>query len=132
MKKILLWIFRMFIGLVAVILLMQGALWAFMPESNMLTNGISASSPLGINMIKSDIGAGLLSAAIFTLLFLIKGQQWFLPTIIMILSYLLIRISSFVIDGSHPTIIIGITLEMAMLLAVIALNKLQTSPKGML
>ena len=125
MNNIIIWICRVFLGLVAAILVLQGGMWGFFPESNLATNSIEVSNALGINMIKSDIGGGLVAAGLFILLFLFKGRMWFLPSVIIAGSYLIIRTVSLVVDGSHPTILIGIALESLVLIALIGLNKLQ-------
>ena len=104
-------ILRVIIIAVSLILLFSGFQWAFMPDTNMTTNGITASSPLGRNMIKSDIGAGLIGAAIFLFLYALKKGFWFYPSVIMTGSYLVIRVVSLISDGSHRTVVVGIIME---------------------
>lgn len=129
MKNTLIWICRIFIGLVASLLLMQGFMWSFLPEANLATNGIVVDNTLGINMIKTDIGAGLFTVAIFSFLYLFRGVKWFMPLVIAVSGYLIIRTISFFVDGYHETVVIGIGLEAIVLVALLGLNKLQKTIK---
>ena len=126
MKNTFIWILKIFIGLIALLLLKQGFMWSFLPEMNLETHNIVTNSNLGLNMVKSEIGAGLFSVSIFLLLYVIKGQKWFLPATIMIGFFLVIRTISFIVDGYHQTIVILIVLEALILVALFALNKLQS------
>jgi len=125
MKNVLIWICRIFIGLVGAILLYVAFMWSFAPDTNMLQNGISVDGILGRNMIKTDIGAGLFAASIFSFLYLFKGKQWFLPLVIIVSAYLVIRTVSILMDGYTEMAIFGIGLEAMVLIAVLGLNKLQ-------
>lgn len=117
---------KIFLGLVVILLLTQGFLWSFMPESNLERNGISTHSILGLSVVRTDIGAGLFSVAAFLILFILKGKKWFLPAFIMVAAFLVIRIIGFLIDGYHPTVVQGILLETLALLAVIGLDYLRS------
>ena len=126
MKNITIWVLRVFIGLVALILLFPGFMWSFMPEANLVLNDIEVNSALGMNMLKSAMGTGLLATSIFMLLFLLKGEKWFLPSFIIMATFLLIRLVSLFVDGSHLMIIVGILIEILSLVAMWGLNKLQS------
>jgi len=126
MKNITIWVLRVFIGLVAIMLLYPGFMWSFMPDSNLVLNDIEVNSALGMNMVKSAMGTGLIATSIFMLLFLLKGEKWFLPSVIIMATFLLIRLVSLFVDGSHKMIIIGILIEIFSLLAMWGLNKLQS------
>ena len=117
---------RIIIGLIAVVLLVNGFQWAFIPQNLLDTYGIVAESPLGINMLKSDIGAGLISAAIFLMMFALKNGFWFYPAAILTASFLIIRIISLFVDGSDPTIVMGIALEAIVLIALFIVRYLDT------
>lgn len=117
-------ILRIFLGLIGVTLVFQGFMWSFMPEANLEMNEIVAESVLGINMIKSDIGGALLAAGTFLVLFALKGGQWFYPTVIIAGSYFMVRTVSFITDGYHQTILIGVILEGIVVAASILLNQL--------
>ena len=126
MKNTFIWILKIFIGLIALMLFKQGFMWSFLPETNLEIHNIVTNSNLGLNMIKSEIGTGVLSVSIFLLLYVIKGQKWFLPAIIMVGLFLVIRTISFIIDGYHQIIVSIIILEVLILIALFALNVLQS------
>lgn len=126
MKNTFIWILKIFIGLIALLLLKQGFMWSFLPETSLESNNIVTNSNLGLNMVKSDMGGGLFSVAIFLLLSVIKGQKWFLPSTIMVGFYLVIRTISFIMDGYHQVIVSVIVIEVLILTALFALNKLQS------
>lgn len=126
MKNTITWILRIFIGLLGVAILYPAFMWSFMPESNLLQNNIEVNSIIGMNFIKSNMGTSLFTTPIFMFLFLFKGEKWFLPSVIIMATFLLIRFISFVVDGSHTIIIAGIILEALAVLAMWGLNKLQS------
>ncbi|MBV7337101.1 hypothetical protein KFU94_54520 [Chloroflexi bacterium TSY] len=64
---------RIFIGLIAIVLLVNGFLWSFMPAGNLETYSITTNTAIGINMIKSDIGGGLFAAAISLFIYTLLG-----------------------------------------------------------
>jgi len=125
MKNTITWVLRIFIGIVGLMLLYPGFMWSFMPEANLLQNSIEVNSILGINFLKSGMGTALLTTAIFMFLFLFKGEKWFLPSVILMATFLLIRVVSLIVDGSHTLIIAGILVEFISLIAMWGLNKLQ-------
>lgn len=124
MKNTAIWILRVLLGLMGLTLLFSGFMWAFLPESNLETNEIVANSILGLNMIKSDIGAPLMAIGLFQILFVFGRSQFFLPLVITSLLYFLVRTVSFFVDGSHSTIVIGIVMELMVPLLNVALYRL--------
>ena len=108
-------------------LLYAGFMWSFMPDANLAQYSIETGSILGINMVKTDIGAPLLVGGTFLLLFAFKGNEWFLPMFILGGAYFIIRTISFFVDGSDPMIIFGIGLEGLVLVALYGLYKLRKS-----
>ena len=119
------WACRILLGLVGTTLLLQGFIWSFFPEANLAMNEIITESILGINMIKSDIGGALIATGLIGVLYAIGKKEFYLPMVIIVSSYLIVRTTSFFVDGSHPTIIIGIVMEAIVLLLVILLNRLR-------
>ena len=105
------------------LLLAQGAAWAFVPEFNMVMNGIQVNSPLGLNMVKSDIGGGLLAAGAFLALYALKGGHWFYPTAIVAGSYAGVRLVSCITDGWDPLAAFGVVLEVLVVLAAWGLRR---------
>ena len=118
---------RVFIALVAVVLLANGFLWSFLPAGNLETYNIMADTAVGINMIKSDIGGGLLMAAISLLMYAWQRGFWFYPAIIATGSYLLVRTVSLIVDGSHPRILLGIGLEAVVAFVLVVLWRMELS-----
>ena len=51
---------KTFLALTGLILLYVGFMWSFMPDANLTQYSIEIGSILGMNMIKTDIGAPLL------------------------------------------------------------------------
>lgn len=88
------------------------------PAANLTDNDITATSPLALNMIKTDIGGGLIAASTLIGLFALKGNQWFVPAAIITGAYLILRTISWTVDGSHPMIISGVVLEALVLAAL--------------
>ena len=125
MKNTLMWVCKIFLVLTGLMLLYAGFMWSFLPADNLATNSIAVDSVLGMNMIKTDIGAPLLVGGTFLLLFAFKGNQWFWPMFILGGAYFFIRTISFFVDGSDPMIIFGIGLEGAVLVALYGLYKLR-------
>lgn len=121
MQNTLIWICKIFLSLTALLLLYAGFMWSFMPAENLATNSIVVNSVLGMNMIKTDIGAPLLVGGTFLLLFTFNGNQWFWPMFILGGAYFVVRTISFFVDGSDPTIIFGIGLEGVVLVALYGL-----------
>lgn len=111
MKAIILTL-KIFLGLIGSTLVFQGFMWSFFPESNMEMDGIVTNSTLGINMIKTDIGAPLMIVGLFQILFVIGNDEFFKPLVIIASAYLVVRTMSFFVDGSHPMIITGIIMEL--------------------
>lgn len=126
MKNTIIWICRILLALVWLILFYAGFMWAFVPETNLLANSIVTDSILWLNMIKSDIWWPLMWVAILWFLFLYDTHKYFIPMLIFPSSYLVVRSVSFVIDGSHETIIAGLIMEAIVVWIVILLNKLTT------
>lgn len=124
MRNTAIWTLRVLLGLMGLTLLFSGFMWAFLPESNLETNEIIANSILGLNMIKSDIGAPLMAVGLFQILFVFGRSQFFLPLVITSLLYFLVRTVSFFVDGSHSTIVIGIVMELMVPLLNVALYRL--------
>jgi hypothetical protein len=125
MKNIGMWACRILLGLVGLILLMQGIMWAFMPEANLAMNDIVANSTLGLNMIKSDIGGALMAVGLLLILYVVNRKELYFPLVIFVSGYLIVRSVSFFTDGSHPTIIVGIVMEAVVLALVVVLHKLR-------
>ena len=88
-------------------------------------NGIETQTIIGRNMIKSDIGGGIIAAGIFLSLFLWRGNQWFWPVLIISTAFFSLRLISFFVDGSHPLVIFGLVFEAAVIATLIGLKRLR-------
>lgn len=127
MRNILTWACKIFLTLMGLMFLYAGFLWSFMPDANLETYNILVSEGLGMNMIKTDLGAPLFAGGSFLLLFVFKGNQWFLPLFIFVGAHFIVRIISFFVDGSYPEVIFSMALEVTVLLALYGLNRLRQS-----
>ena len=116
---------RIFIGLTAIVLAVNGFLWSFIPAGNLDTYSITTNTATGINMLKSDIGGGLFAAAIFLFMYAWRRGFWFYPAIIATGSYLLVRTVSLIVDGSHPTVFAGIALEALVAIVLVVLWRME-------
>ena len=125
MKNVLTWVCKIFIILAGVLFLFAGFIWSFMPDENLATYSITVSNGLGMNMIKTDIGAPLFAGGAFLLLFVFKGNQWFLPSFIFVVAHFVVRMISFFVDGSYPEVIAAMGIEVVVLLALFGLKKLK-------
>jgi len=103
----------------------QGVLWGLFPAGNLEMNGIETQTIIGRNMIKSDIGGGIITAGIFLSLFLWRGNQWFWPVLIICTAFFSLRLISFFVDGSHPMVIFGLAFEAAVIAALIGLKHMR-------
>ncbi|NME72582.1 hypothetical protein [Flammeovirga aprica] len=122
-------ILKVLLGLMGLVLVYNGFKWAFLPENNLNTNGIIANTILGINMIKSDIGAPLMAIGLFQVLFVLGRKEFFFPLIIISLLYFVVRLVSYFVDGSHPIIEIGLVMEVVVPLLNTVLFKLINEEK---
>lgn len=125
MKTTAIWILKVLLGLMGLTLFYNGAMWAFLPEANLASNQIFTESVLGMNMLKSDIGAPLMAVGLFQALVVFGKKQFVLPVIIISLSYFLVRLVSLGVDGSHPMIITGVVMELLVPILNVLLVRLE-------
>lgn len=118
---------KILIGLVALMLLVQGFLWSFMPESSMKSAEISSSSPIGMNYLKSNSGVAFFSMGLFFAMFVLQGNSWFLPSVIMLSGYILIRTVDLITAGYNQSIALYILIEIVIMAALFALKSLQSA-----
>ncbi len=98
----------MFLGLV---LLVSGSLWAFFPAPWLEITGIAADDALSRNMLKTDMGGGLLGTGLLFVLSGLRGGAWTTATLVLVCCYLLVRSVSVVVDGPTPLALAGIAAE---------------------
>lgn len=123
-------IIRGLLGLIGLTLVFNGAMWAFAPASNLEVNAISVASVLGMNMIKSDIGAPLMSVGIFLVLYALKRGLWFYPSVIIAGMYAIVRGVSVLVDGAAQMALVGVGLELFVVALLIIDRKLSPDPSA--
>ena len=119
------WVCKICLIIAGVLFLMAAFLWSFMPDSNLAAYSITISDGLGRNMIKTSMGAPLFAGSIFLLLFVFKGNQWFLPIFIFVAAHFLVRTINLFVDGVYPEVIASMVIEVIVLLALYGLHKLR-------
>lgn len=105
-------IVRVLLAVIALTLIANGVMWAFAPSGNMDANSISVASTLGLNMIKSDVGAPLIGAGVFIFLYALRQGLWFYPSVIIAALYTFVRGVSVIVDGYAQMAVIGVALEL--------------------
>lgn len=109
---------RVYIWIMAVILIINGLMWGLFPQMNLDMYGIIAQDAVSVNMIKSDIGGSLLAIGIISVLFLLRGQEFYLPLIVLTISLATFRAISIVVDGPHLLSVSGVIMEIMFALSV--------------
>lgn len=109
---------RVYIWIMALILIINGFMWGLFPQMNLEMYGIIAEEAVSVNMIKSDIGGSLFAIGIISVLFLLKGQEFYIPLIILTISLATFRAISIIVDGPHLLSVSGFILEILFALSV--------------
>ena len=102
---------RVVLVLAGVGLMGSGLLWGFHPTPLMDLTGIEAVDAMSRNMLKSDMGGGLIGTSVLFIMAGIRGGIWTRATLVLVSSYLLVRSVSAVVDGPTPLALVGITVE---------------------
>lgn len=118
---------RVLLALVALTLVGNGFMWAFLPAGNLETNAISVDSPLGMNMIKSDIGAPLIGVGLLILLYAWRQGHWYYPSVLMAALYAVVRAASVAVDGPEPMALVGVGLETFVVLLLVIDRRLNSA-----
>lgn len=119
-------VIRAVLSVLALVVLVTGCMWAFAPAANLEANSISVSSALGMNMIKSDIGAPLIGTGVFTLLYAWKQGFWYYPSVIMASLYAVVRAVSVFVDGPAQMAVVGVGLEVFVVLLLVIDRRLSS------
>ena len=112
----------MFLGLV---LLASGSLWAFFPEPWLELTGIAADDALSRNMLKTDMGGGLLGTGVLLVASGLRGRTWTTAALVLVCGYLLVRSVSVVVDGPSALALVGIAAEAATAAILMAVRRLE-------
>ena len=116
---------RVVLVLAGVGLMGSGLLWGFHPTPLMDLTGIKAVDAMSRNMLKSDMGGGLIGTSVLFIMAGIRGGIWTRATLVLVSSYLLVRSVSAVVDGPTPLALVGITVEAAAVAALLLAVRLE-------
>jgi hypothetical protein len=121
MNKVLNFLAKVYLISMGITLLIVWLGWHTQQDTLITLFEVTPLSPMGINMLKGDIGGAQFTIAIFAISYFIKGKQWLYPLIILISAIVGSRIISLFMDGHSPLILIIIGLE---LIGIVAAWKL--------
>lgn len=125
MKNTITWIVKILLSLSGLMLIFAGFQWGFMPEANFETYNVAIEGIAGLSMVQTDISAPLIAGGIFLLLFVIKGNEWFLPMFIFGAVYLVVRALTLFTIGFDNGALFGVVFEAIVLALLFALKKLR-------
>ena len=108
-------------------LLAFGGLWGLFPEPCLQVTGIAAEDALSRNMLKTDMGGGLLGTGLLFVLAGLRGGTWTTAALILVCCYLLVRSVSVVVDGPTPLALLGVAAEAAAVAVLMAARRLETT-----
>jgi len=100
--------------------------WTFFPEVAMAFFQVSAEGLFGLNMLKTDMTAGVAVSGVFALLYFIRGKVWLAPAIVVVSVFLVTRLINMAMDGATGTLWAGIGYELVFFAT--ALFLLKTEP----
>lgn len=117
MRNILTWIAKIFLGLIALLLISTWGRWFVDTQAILDQYQVAAETITGINALKSGMGGAALIIGIFVILYFFNGSRWLLPVIISTGALLLTRVLSLLFDGFSETGFIGVVLEILLIAA---------------
>ena len=100
------------------------------PEACLDLTGIAADDALSRNMLKTDMGGGLLGTGVLFVLAGLRGGTWTTATLILVSCYLLVRSVSVVVDGPTPLALLAIAAEAVAVAALLAARRLEPAAEG--
>ena len=117
MEKVL----KLLIGLISVVMTLAWLRIMIAPMGLAERLAMNPDIPLGLNSIRSFVGAYVLCAAVFSFLALKKAEkQWLLAPLCLFAGSAIGRTTGLVIDGFHQAIVGSIILEIALIALTIA------------
>ena len=117
MEKIL----KLLVGLISLVMTIAWLRIMIAPMGLAERLAMNPDVPLGLNSIRSFVGAYVLCAAVFSFLALRKAErQWLLVPLCLFVGSAIGRTTGLVIDGFHPTIVGSIILEIVLMAVTIA------------
>lgn len=102
-----------------------GSMWGFFPEPCMALTGIAADDALSRNMLKTDMGGGLLGTGVLLVLSGLRGGTWTAATLVLVSFYLLVRAVSVVVDGPSALALLGIAAEATCAAVLLAVRRME-------
>lgn len=117
MLTILNWVVKIFLGLIALLLISTWVRWFVDTQAILDQYQVAAETITGINALKSGMGGAALIIGIFFILYFFYGSRWLLPVIISTGALLLTRVVSLLADGFSETGFIGVVLEILLIAA---------------
>ena len=112
---------KIFVSLVAAMLIVIWARWFIQPEAMYALYDVTANSRFGVNMLKSDMGGFVLTIGFLSLLAVWRGGSWYPPALIAQAAILFTRVLSLLQDGATAGIWGGIALETVVFAVTFAL-----------
>ena len=95
---------RVLAGVIALLFLLFGFRYMFLPDALMATSGIEAVTPLGMATIRAFIGGGMLTFGILLVMHTVVHQET--GSLRLSILFLLLsiggRVVSLIVDGSDP------------------------------
>ena len=117
MEKIL----KLLVGLISLVMTIAWLRIMIAPMGLAERLAMNPDVPLGLNSIRSFIGAYVLCAAVFSFLALKKAEkQWLLVPLCLFSGSAIGRTSGLVMDGFHQSIVGSIVLEVVLIAITIA------------
>jgi hypothetical protein len=114
-------ILKLLVGLISLVMTIAWLRIMIAPMGLAERLAMNPDVPLGLNSIRSFIGAYVLCAAVFSFLALRKAErQWLLVPLCLFVGSAIGRTTGLVIDGFHPTIVGSIILEIVLMAVTIA------------
>ena len=102
--------------------------WTFFPEAAMAFFQVSADGLFGLNMLKTDMTAGVAVSGVFAVLYFVRGKSWLPPAIVVVSVFLVTRLINMAMDGATGMLWAGIGYELVFFAT--ALFLLKTEPEA--
>ena len=90
---------RGLLWLVSGLMLFLAARWLFDFQNISAEFGFPAPEPMGINTLRSDVTGVIFCIGLFIILYLVRGRQWLMPSILLVGSLTAFRLYSIAVDG---------------------------------
>ena len=116
---------KIILGIIALALAFLWFNWTFNTSKMEKQFGVSATNATGKNFIKGDIGGLLGAAAIIIVLFIVQGDVWLLPGLILLGTVVFGRVISLIVDGYSKEGVQALTVELVLAVVILAVAYLR-------